>query len=55
MRLTDSEWKIVNCLWMNKSMTLMELTRALDTTTGWSNHSIKQGYDRLLGPSCCCI
>ena len=39
MRLTDSEWKIINCLW-KKPMTLMELTRALYAKTGWSKQTI---------------
>lgn len=48
MRLTDSEWKIINCLWTNKSMTLMELTRALDAKTGWSKQTIITLLNRMV-------
>lgn len=48
MRLTDSEWKIINCLWANKSMTLMELTRALDAKTGWSKQTIITLLNRMV-------
>ena len=40
MRLTDSEWKIADCLWENESMTITELTRELDPETGWSKNTI---------------
>ena len=47
MRLTDSEWKIVNCLW-KKPMTLMELTRALYAKTGWSKQTIITLLNRMV-------
>lgn len=40
MRLTDSEWKIANCLWNNECMTLTELTRDLLESTGWTKHTV---------------
>ncbi len=40
MRLTDSEWKITNCLWKNGPMTLTELTKELLASTGWTKHTI---------------
>ena len=40
MRLTDSEWKIANCLWNNQCMTLTELTRDLHESTGWTKHTV---------------
>ena len=36
MRLTDSEWKIANCLWENNSMTISEITKELKNSTGWT-------------------
>ena len=48
MRLTDSEWKIVSCLWKNKSMTLMELTRSLYAKTGWSKQTIITLLNRMV-------
>ncbi len=47
MRLTDSEWKIVNCLW-KKPMTLMELTKALFAKTGWSKQTIITLLNRMV-------
>ena len=53
MRLTDSEWKIANCLWNNKCMTLTELTRELLDSTGWTKYTIitllKRMIDNLIG------
>ena len=45
MRLNDSEWKIVDCLWKNNSMTLMELTRALYAATGWRSEERRVGKE----------
>lgn len=40
MRLSDSEWKIADCLWKNESMTITELTKELRPATGWSKNTI---------------
>lgn len=40
MRLSDSEWKIANSLWKNKSMTITELTRELGPDNGWTKNTI---------------
>ena len=48
MRLTDSEWKIANCLWKNKYMTLTELTRELLASTGWTKHTIITLLKRMI-------
>ena len=40
MRLSDSEWKIADCLWKNGSMTITELTRELRPVTGWTKNTI---------------
>jgi BlaI family penicillinase repressor len=40
MRLSDSEWKIADCLWDNGDMTITELTKALRPVTGWSKNTI---------------
>lgn len=40
MRLSDSEWKIADCLWNQGNMTITELTRALRPVTGWSKNTI---------------
>jgi len=48
MRLTDSEWKIANCLWKNKCMTLTELTRDLLDSTGWTKYTIITLLKRMI-------
>ncbi len=48
MRLTDSEWKIANCLWNNKCMTLTELTRELLDSTGWTKYTIITLLKRMI-------
>ena len=40
MRLSDSEWKIADCLWKNESMTITELTKELSPVTGWNKNTI---------------
>ena len=40
MRLSDSEWKIADCLWNNGDMTITELTKELRPVTGWSKNTI---------------
>ena len=40
MRLSDSEWKIADCLWTKGDMTITELTKALRPTTGWGKNTI---------------
>lgn len=40
MRLADSEWKIANCLWKNKSMTIAEITEELRESTGWTRFTV---------------
>ena len=40
MRLSDSEWKIADCLWNNGDMTITELTKELRPVTGWGKNTI---------------
>ena len=48
IRLSDSEWKIISCLWNNGSMTLMELTKELNNETGWSKNTIITMLKRMI-------
>ena len=36
INLSDSEWKLMNCLWDRAPMTITELTAALRAETGWA-------------------
>ena len=47
IHLSDGEWKLMNCLWDHTSMTITELTRALEEETGWSKHTIITMLARL--------
>lgn len=38
--LTEAEWKIMLKLWDHAPQTMMELTRSLETETGWSKHTV---------------
>ena len=38
--LTEAEWKIMLKLWDHAPQTMMELTRSLESETGWSKHTV---------------
>lgn len=38
--VTDSEWKIMELLWQSETMTMPQITRALEAQTGWSKHTV---------------
>ena len=48
MRLSDSEWKIANCLWEKKSMTIAEITKELSESTGWTRFTVITLLKRML-------
>jgi BlaI family penicillinase repressor len=41
------EWKLMNQLWSEAPMTLMQLTRALEADTGWTKHTVITMLTRL--------
>ena len=45
--LSDSEWKLMNCLWSRSPRTITELTAALRTDTGWSKNTVITMLSRL--------
>lgn len=45
--LSDSEWKLMNRLWTKSPMTIMEMTAALRTETGWSKNTVITMLSRL--------
>ena len=47
--LSNMEWKLMNQLWDDAPMTLMQLTRALEADTGWTKHTIITMLTRLEG------
>ncbi len=47
INLSDSEWKLMNRLWAENPMTIMELTAALRPDTGWSKNTVITMLSRL--------
>ena len=49
INLSDSEWKLMNRLWVRNPMTIMELTADLKADTGWSKNTVITMLARLEG------
>lgn len=47
INLSDSEWKLMNRLWDQPPMTIMELTTALRDDTGWTKNTVITMLSRL--------
>lgn len=47
-KLTDAEWNIMLLLWDNPPQTLMQLTRALESETQWTKHTVLALLKRML-------
>ena len=47
INLSDSEWKLMNCLWSRFPGTITELTAALKADTGWSKNTVITMLSRL--------
>ena len=47
INLSDSEWKLMNCLWNQSPSTITELTAALREETGWSKNTVITMLSRL--------
>ena len=47
INLSDSEWKLMNHLWERSPMTIMELTSALKSETGWVKNTVITMLSRL--------
>jgi len=47
INLSDGEWKLMNRLWVENPMTIMELTAALRPDTGWSKNTVITMLSRL--------
>ena len=45
--LSDSEWKLMNCLWSRCPQTITELTASLRADTGWSKNTVITMLSRL--------
>lgn len=47
INLSDSEWKLMNCLWEQSPRTITELTASLKADTGWSKNTVITMLSRL--------
>lgn len=47
--ISEGEWKLMNLLWEEAPQTIMQLTRHLETDTGWSKNTVITMLNRLEG------
>lgn len=47
MKLSDGEWKIIQLLWKESPQTIIQLTKALETETGWTKHTVISYLKRM--------
>ena len=45
--LSDGEWKIIQLLWEESPQTIIQLTKALESETGWTKHTIISYLKRM--------
>lgn len=45
--ITESEWKILQQLWINEPLTITRLTKAFERDTGWTKHTIISFLNRM--------
>lgn len=47
MIITDSEWKVMELLWEQEPLTIMQMTKMLQDSTGWTKHTIISFLKRM--------
>ena len=47
VNISDAEWKIMNVLWEKSPSTIMQITKWLYETTGWTKHTVMTLLKRL--------
>lgn len=47
INLSDGEWKLMNLLWQNPPRTITQLTKELESETGWGKNVIITMLNRL--------
>lgn len=47
IQLSNYEWKIMDLIWEHEPQTITRLTKALETDTGWSKHTVITYLKRL--------
>ncbi len=46
-KISDAEWKIMEILWEDQPRTMMQLTKALLDSTGWSKYTVMTYLKRM--------
>ncbi len=49
LQLTDSEWAVMQALWSEKTMTLGQVTQALEPVRRWSRNTVHTYLTRMEG------
>ncbi|MDE6852210.1 MAG: BlaI/MecI/CopY family transcriptional regulator [Lachnospiraceae bacterium] len=47
MKLSDGEWKIMQLLWKKSPKTIIQLTKDLESETGWTKHTVISYLKRM--------
>ncbi len=47
INISDAEWKIMNILWDSSPCTIMQITKSLSDSTGWTKHTVMTLLKRL--------
>ena len=47
IKLSESEWKVMNLLWEDAPQTMMQITSHFKDTTGWTKHTVMTFLRRM--------
>ena len=47
IKLSESEWKVMNLLWENAPRTIMQITNYFKESTGWTKHTVMTFLRRM--------
>lgn len=47
VKLSEAEWKVMSLLWEASPQTMMQLTKQLKETTGWTKHTVMTFLKRM--------
>ena len=47
IKLSESEWKVMNLLWEDEPQTMMQITSHFKDTTGWTKHTVMTFLRRM--------
>lgn len=48
LNVSDAEWKVLTVLWDESPLTLMEITRRLESETGWKKTTVMTFLRRMI-------